>query len=184
VNLRKVKTQTVKTKTAKSSTVSEPELRLFLAHMDTLAGRLTPKRRPQDRGEPECSPQELRTLTAISSRGPLSMSAIANLLEVRLSTASHTVDKLVVKGLVERKRPKDDRRVVQVGFSRRGKNIDRWIARTKLTEGRALLTLLTSAERRLLIAKLAKIAGGTPAIAASEPTSSSEPSRASSSPGR
>ncbi len=104
------------TTTKKASTVLEGQLREFLAHMDELAERLTPQRRPQDRGEPECSTQELRTLAAISKRGQLRMTDVADLLEVRLSTASHTVDKLMAKGLVRRTRASADRRVVQVGL--------------------------------------------------------------------
>jgi DNA-binding MarR family transcriptional regulator len=145
-------------KTGKASPALDGQLHEFLGHLDTLADRLRPKRRPQDRKEPECSPQELRTLTAISTRGAMTMSEVAELLHVRLSTASHTVDNLVAKGLVARRRSAADRRVVQVGFSKRGDRINRWVVEQRLAEGRALLGALSAAERKLLIGKLAKIA--------------------------
>jgi DNA-binding MarR family transcriptional regulator len=153
-----VKLRKAATKTKRTATALEGQLREFLAHIDTLAERLTPKRRPQDRGEPECSPQELRTLAAINRQGALTMSEVAGRLEVRLSTASHTVDKLAAKGLVERKRASADRRVVQVQFSKRGQRINRFVVESRLAQGRVLLAALGPQERRILIGKLAKMA--------------------------
>ncbi len=87
------------------------------------------------------------------------MSELARVLQVRLSTATHTVDKLVDKALVERKRTNPDRRVVQVGFSKRGLRINRFVAEARRAEGRSLLGALRPQERVILLAKLAKVTG-------------------------
>lgn len=139
--------------------IPDAQLAGFLAHMEALAERLTPARRPQDRGEPECSLQELRALAAIAKQGALTMSELAAVLGVRLSTATHTVDKLVDKGLVERRREDPDRRIVRVGFSRRGMRINRWVVEARESEGRALLGALRPQERATLIAALERMAG-------------------------
>lgn len=148
--------------------IPEADLRAFLAYMDALTERLAPKRRPQDRGEPDCSPQELRALAAIDKHGEMPMSELARFLGVRLSTATHTVDKLVEKGLVERKRAHPDRRVVLVGFSKRGLRINRYVAEARKREGRALLATLGPRARRELIARLGRMSEAI--AAASDPS--------------
>jgi DNA-binding MarR family transcriptional regulator len=125
--------------------------------MEALAEKLTPKRRPQDRAAPECSLQELRALAAIAKQGTLTMSELAAVLGVQLSTATHTVGKLADKGLVDRRRQDPDRRVVRVGFGKRGVRINRWVVKAREAEGRALLSALRPPERTMLIAALAKM---------------------------
>ena len=52
-------------------------------------------RRPQDRNERECSQQELKALAALGQRDTLTMGELAGMLRVPVSTATHTIDKLV-----------------------------------------------------------------------------------------
>jgi DNA-binding MarR family transcriptional regulator len=136
----------------------DEQLRQFIAHMDLLAELLTPPRRPQDFAEPECSRQELRALAAIGQRHTLSMSDLAAMLSVQLSSATHTIDKLVAKGLVERKRVKQDRRIVHVTFSRKGKRIHQFVADSRLTTGRSLLEALPLSARGTFLRRIAQIA--------------------------
>ena len=136
----------------------EKQLRQFVACMDALADRLRPVRRPQDAGEPECSPPELRALAAIGQRNTLAMSDLAAILNVPLSTATHTIDKLVAKDLVERKQVKHDRRIVQVAFSRKGRRIHRFVVASRLAAGRALLETLKPQERKAFLHHMKKIA--------------------------
>ena len=51
------------------------------------------------------------------------MTHLAESLGVPLSTATHTVDRLVAKGLVERNRSEEDRRVVEVQMSEYGRKL-------------------------------------------------------------
>jgi DNA-binding MarR family transcriptional regulator len=130
----------------------------FLVHLDALVEGLRPKRRPQDRDEPECSAQELRVLTAVGQRDTLTMSDLAGMLRVPQSTATHTVDRLVAKGLVERRRASEDRRVVQITFSRRGRRINQFVAASRMAAGRRLLQALKPRDREMLIQWMASLA--------------------------
>ena len=131
------------------------DTRAFVAHVDALAERLRPRRRPRDVREPACSPRELRVLNALGLRGRTSMSHLALILEVPLSTATRTVQKLVAKGLVERKQTTRDRRIVEVGFGRRGKRINRFVADSRYAEAQAMLDTLGAREREVLLRQLA-----------------------------
>ena len=135
----------------------EQDTHAFLVQLDTLAERLRPRRRPQDARAPACSPRELRVLGALGRDGPMTMTAVAGLLDVPLSTATHTVNRLVAKGLVERKQTARDRRVVEVGFGRRGKTINRFVVASRSAEASAMLAALTALERKELLGRLAKM---------------------------
>jgi DNA-binding MarR family transcriptional regulator len=60
-------------------------------------------------------------LAMLDRHGELSMSSLAELLDVSLSNASGVVDRLAERGLVERFRVPDDRRVVFVRVSEAGR---------------------------------------------------------------
>jgi DNA-binding MarR family transcriptional regulator len=135
----------------------EQDTHAFLVQLDTLTERLRPRRRPQDAPEPTCSPRELRVLGALGRHGRMTMTAVAALLEVPLSTATHTVNRLAAKGLVERKQAARDRRVIEVGFGRRGKTINRFVAATRGSEAGAMLAALSARERKELLKQLAKM---------------------------
>jgi len=141
----------------RSAPASSRQIREFVAHIDRLAERLTPPRRPQDAREPECSRTELRILAALSRKQPVAMSDLAASLDIPLSTATRAVGKLVAKGLVERRGLRQDRRVVQVGFSRRGREINRYVARSRQAVARAMLQPLSPTARANLIERLARL---------------------------
>ena len=127
--------------------------------MDALADHLTPQRRKKDRNEPECSPTELRALAALGRSGTLIMRDLAAILKVPLSTATHTVDKLVAKGLVERRRITEDRRVVQIGFSKRGQKINQYVVDARLAAARRMIEPLTAVDRADFLRQIAKLNG-------------------------
>src|ERR1019366_2284250 len=137
--------------------VPDDQLRQFISHIDALTERLRPQRRPRDRHAPECSQQELKALAALGDRGTLTMSDLAGILSVALSTATHTIDKLVDKYLVARKRVPQDRRIVQVTFSKRGKRIHRFVLESRLSTGRAVLETLNPRDRDAFLKQLAAI---------------------------
>jgi DNA-binding MarR family transcriptional regulator len=131
----------------------------FIAHVDVLADRLRVRRRPQDAGVHECSPRELRALNELGRRGSMTMSDIAEVLDVPLSTATRTVERLVAKGLVDRKQSARDRRVVEVRFSRRGKRINQFVIDSRNAAAHALLDPLAAGDRDWLVTQLARLAG-------------------------
>jgi DNA-binding MarR family transcriptional regulator len=138
---------------------SEQDARIFLEHFDALAERLRPKRRPRDAHARECSPRELRALAVLGRQGRVTMSALAEMLDVPLSTATRTVEGLVRKDLVERWQSKADRRIVEVGFGQRGKRINEHVANQRRTQAQTLLGALSGDERVALLRALADVAG-------------------------
>jgi DNA-binding MarR family transcriptional regulator len=140
----------------------ERDVGIFLQHFDALVDRLRPQRRPRDAAVPECSPRELRALAAIGRHGRLTMSRLADVLDVPLSTATRTVDRLAAKGLVERRQAKHDRRIIEVAFSRRGKRIHQYVLESRQAESHALLAALSGAERAELLRHLGRIVVETP----------------------
>ncbi len=66
---------------------------------------------------------QLKALSIIYSKGPLSMSDIAADLEVSLAAVTGVVDRLVERGVVLRKSKPDDRRVVLCALSEKGQDL-------------------------------------------------------------
>lgn len=140
----------------------ERDIGIFLEHFDALVERLRPRRRPRDAAVPECSPRELRALTTIGRHGRLTMSKLADVLDVPLSTATRTVDRLAAKGLVERRQAKHDRRIIEVAFGRRGKRIHQYVLASRHAESHALLAALSAAERAELLRHLGRLVAEMP----------------------
>lgn len=132
-------------------TANQSQARTFIAFSDAISERLAAQRRPQDASEPECSLSELRMLAALGKKEPVTMTELAGVLGMPLSTATRVADKLVKKQLVERHRADGDRRVVEIGFSKRGREINRYVTRRRLACARKLLGALSPAERARLI---------------------------------
>jgi DNA-binding MarR family transcriptional regulator len=146
--------------TTGKTTLSDKQVRQFIELMDMVADRLRPVRRPQDLDQPECSQLELRALAALGQRHTLTMSELAAILKVPLSTATHMIDKLVVKNLVERRHVKHDRRIVQVAFNKKGKRIHQFVLESRFASGRAMLAALNPRERRIVLQRISKMIPG------------------------
>ena len=89
--------------------------------------------------------------------GPCSMSDLAEALGVPLSTATHTVDRLVTKRLVERRRSSQDRRVVDVELSEQGRKMRQTMAAARLAMAHGWLSPLSPGERQIFLELMAKI---------------------------
>lgn len=64
---------------------------------------------------------EIHTIEAIGMYEPRSMSEVAADLEITVGTLTTAINNLVKKGYVERKRIEEDRRVVLIQLTKRGK---------------------------------------------------------------
>ncbi len=62
----------------------------------------------------------LNVLMALRARGPITMSQLAELLDVSVASATGIVDRMEKKGVVERRHSESDRRVVEVHVTDRG----------------------------------------------------------------
>ena len=85
------------------------------------------------------------------------MSNLAEALGVPLSTATHTVDRLVAKGLVVRNRSEKDRRVVQVEMSEYGRKLQASHTEKRRFMARSWLEPLTPTEREIFLKLMDKI---------------------------
>ncbi len=115
-------------------------------------------RPPPAEANEEISIQELKVLGLLGFRGRSIMSALAEALGVPLSTATHTVDKLVAKKLVERTRSEKDRRVVEVELSEEGRRRDKFFQEHRLAMIRNMLAALSPGEREIFLELMAKMA--------------------------
>jgi DNA-binding MarR family transcriptional regulator len=126
-------------------------------NLDALFRRWMLARKGEKFAGPECSREEMRTLFLINVRGQSMMSGLAGELGVPLSTATHTIDRLVAKGLVVRKRSEQDRRVVQVEMSVFGKKLQEKFELKRLAMARSWLEPLSPGEREIFLELMAKI---------------------------
>ena len=74
-------------------------------------------------GYPDITMNDLHVIEAIGTGGPKSMSSVAKALSVTVGTLTISVNSLVKKGYVIRQRSSEDRRVVLIFLSARGKDV-------------------------------------------------------------
>jgi DNA-binding MarR family transcriptional regulator len=128
----------------------------LLGYLDQLFQRLV---LPSQPAQPKLvSREEIRAMIMLRTSGRAIMSDFAGALGVPLSTATHTVDRLVKKGLVVRNRSEEDRRVVQVEMSEQGKKIQAALRARHQAMARSWLEPLSPAERQTFLDLMAKIA--------------------------
>jgi Transcriptional regulators len=69
----------------------------------------------------DLSVTEMHTIEAIGMYDPRTMSEVAADLKITVGTLTTAVNRLIKKGYLERKRIEEDRRVVQIQLTKRGK---------------------------------------------------------------
>jgi len=129
----------------------------LVGYLETLFRRLLLDRKHADDPQIEVSREEIRALLLLESGERLTMSNLAESLGVPLSTATHTVDRLVAKELVERKRSEEDRRVVEVEMSEYGLQLQQTFRDKRKLVARSWLEPLSGDERELFLELMAKI---------------------------
>jgi DNA-binding MarR family transcriptional regulator len=93
----------------------------------------------------------LNVLTLLEADGPLSMSHLAEGLDVSLASTTGIVDRMEQRGLVERRRDSDDRRVVIVHLAAGGTKVFEDIDQRRRQGLANLLTRLNDRELRGLL---------------------------------
>ncbi len=129
----------------------------LVEYLEALFRRLMLDRKPADDSQLEISREEIRALVLLDSGERVTMTNLADLLGVPLSTATHTVDRLVSKGLVERNRSEEDRRVVEVQRSEYGRKLQEGFRDKRKIVARSWLEPLSGSERDLFLDLMAKI---------------------------
>jgi DNA-binding MarR family transcriptional regulator len=88
----------------------------------------------------------LHVLTVLEADGPLAMSKLAEALDVSVASATGIIDRMEQRGLVERRREPDDRRLVLVHKTDAGDSVFRDLAMDRRKHLAALLDRMTDAE--------------------------------------
>lgn len=101
----------------------------------------------------------LHVMWMIQRHGELSMTRLAEMLDVSLSNATGLVDRMEERGLIERSRVPDDRRVVRVGLSAHGRDLLAEIDLIKGDLARTILRHLTAPQMAALMRTVADLRG-------------------------
>ncbi|HEX5431558.1 MAG TPA: MarR family transcriptional regulator [Bryobacteraceae bacterium] len=128
-----------------------------MGYLDALFRRLMLPRKFSEEPSLELSREEVRALILLDSGGSMMMSNLAEALDVPLSTATHTVDRLVAKSLAVRNRSEQDRRIVQVEMSDYGKKLQESFRDKRRIMARNWLEPLSVPERDSFLELMAKI---------------------------
>ncbi len=88
----------------------------------------------------------LTVLALLEAQGPLSMSALAEALDVSQASATGIVDRMEERGLVHRQREEDDRRVVAIHLAEAGAAVSRDLVARRRERMRRLLSELNDEE--------------------------------------
>jgi DNA-binding MarR family transcriptional regulator len=125
--------------------------------LETLFRRMMLNHKLTEEPEIEISREEIRAIIILDSQDRVTMSNLAESLGVPLSTATHTVDRLVSKGLVERNRSEEDRRVVEVQMSEYGRKLQAAFRDKRKVVARSWLEPLSGEEREVFLQLMGKI---------------------------
>lgn len=112
-----------------------------------------------DAGE-EVTLTQYRALVVLASRGPQGVAALAQVVGVTPPTASRLSDRLVRKGLVDRRIDEHDRRQVRLALTATGRELIDTVTRRRRREIAALLAAVPTESREAVIAALRHLAAG------------------------
>lgn len=108
--------------------------------------------------EDEVTLPQYRVLVLLSNRGAQRALDLADQLGVTQSTVTRMCDRLERKGLINRERPRDNRRVVITAISTRGQQLVDAVTRRRRTEIRTILRRMTTDDREALVSVLRSFA--------------------------
>lgn len=105
----------------------------------------------------DLSVTEIHTIEAIGMYEPRNMSEVAADLNITVGTLTTAINKLIKKEYVERKRIEEDRRVVQIQLTKKGKLAYRVHEKFHLDMIKATIDGLSEEEEEVLITSLEKL---------------------------
>ncbi|TKJ40182.1 hypothetical protein CEE35_10260, partial [Candidatus Aerophobetes bacterium Ae_b3b] len=106
---------------------------------------------PQEVLHMDISLPEIFVLRELSSNEKPTMSELGRSISMDLSTLTRTVDKLVKKEFVARKRDPEDRRMVRVALTAKGRRIISRFEEARKKHIESILRQMTSQERKDLL---------------------------------
>lgn len=105
----------------------------------------------------DLSVTEMHTIEAIGMYKPRTMSEVANDLDITVGTLTTAINNLVKKQYVERMRAEEDRRVVNIQLTRRGRLAYRVHEKFHSDMVKETINGLTDSEEKVLIEALEKL---------------------------
>lgn len=100
---------------------------------------------------------EIHTIAAVGLYDPKTMSEVASELKITVGTLTTAINNLVKKGYVERKRSEEDRRVVLIQLTKKGKLVYRIHQKFHQDMIKNTIEGLAPDEEEVLIKSLAKL---------------------------
>ena len=93
----------------------------------------------------------INVISVLETDGPQPMRALAEALDVSQASATGIVDRMEQRGLVERRRDEDDRRIVRVVLTEEGRKLVEGVTQERQDHMRLLLDDLTDDELRAFL---------------------------------
>lgn len=143
----------------------EGHARELVHHMDRIMRRLVFSQELLTAEEP-LSRQEIGVVDTLGAEGPMTMGELARRLRLPLSTGTRVVDGLAARDVIRRERPEENRRVVRVALTAKGRALYQAALAARVAAFRVTLQTLRLDERRELIRlfrKIAAVVGSQPA---------------------
>jgi MarR family transcriptional regulator, organic hydroperoxide resistance regulator len=115
------------------------------------------KREDNDLMRGKISCPQMVTLDYVLREGEVKMTDLARLLAVNMSTSTAMVDRLIRDKMLSRRRDQEDRRVVWIRITPKGKKVVRQILEQKTRSIEDIFGHLTETERKQYLAILNKV---------------------------
>lgn len=96
------------------------------------------------------SPREIRCVTMVAQRGPLSSKELSSLIDLSPSRGSRVIGRLVDQGLIKAHQNDQDRRAVELSLTEAGSRCYAQMEEEKARCEARLLECLTAEERELV----------------------------------
>ncbi len=106
----------------------------------------------------EVTMTQYRTLVVLASRGPQSLAALAEAVDVTSPTATRMCDRLIKKGLIVRRHDVGDRRLVRLTLATKGRELVDAVTLKRRTEIARLLEAVPPDQRATMVDPLQRLA--------------------------
>jgi DNA-binding MarR family transcriptional regulator len=101
---------------------------------------------------------QYRTLVVLASRGPQSLAALAEAVDVTSPTATRMCDRLVRKGLIVRRHDRGDRRLIRLSLAKKGHALVAAVTERRRVEIAHLLDAVPVEQQAALVDALQRLA--------------------------
>lgn len=109
---------------------------------------------------------QFRLLVVLSTRGPMKLAMLAEFLDVKPSTATRMIDRLVAAGLVDRQVSTVSRREIVLDLTDAGVSVVGRVTRQRRREIARIVSRMPERQRSALVEAFEafRVAGGEPAV--------------------